>query len=68
MEGKEEEKAEEEEIIIASLQKEKDLELCARIGQGLLSQNRELQQRSEFLEAELLASQVRMFDVVMVSI
>lgn len=35
------------------LQKERDLELAARIGQSLLKQNRSLTERNELLEEQL---------------
>lgn len=39
--------------IYASLQKERDLELAARIGQSLLKQNQELTARNEMLDEQL---------------
>jgi len=41
---------------INNLQRSKDLELAARIGQQLLEQNKELQHRNEFLEVQLTHS------------
>uniref|UniRef100_A0A0R3RWT8 HAP1 N-terminal domain-containing protein n=1 Tax=Elaeophora elaphi TaxID=1147741 RepID=A0A0R3RWT8_9BILA len=43
-------------IMEMMLQKEKDLELAAKIGQTLLEQNHELQTKNEFLEEALNAS------------
>lgn len=39
--------------IYVSLQKERDLELAARIGQSLLKQNQELTARNEILDEQL---------------
>lgn len=39
-----------------SLQKERDLELAARIGQSLLKQNQELTTRNEMLDEQLETS------------
>lgn len=39
-----------------SLQKERDLELAARIGQSLLKQNQELTTRNQLLDEQLEAS------------
>lgn len=38
---------------IFSLQKERDLELAARIGQSLLKQNKALTERNELLDEQL---------------
>lgn len=38
---------------LLSLQKERDLELAARIGQSLLKKNKTLSERNEFLEEQV---------------
>lgn len=40
-----------------SLQKERDLELAARIGQSLLNQNKELTERNKLLDEQLEIAQ-----------
>ncbi|KAM3923759.1 huntingtin-associated protein 1 isoform 2-T2 [Leptodactylus fuscus] len=44
-------------------EKERDLELAARIGQSLLKQNRELSARNEFLEEQLEAAKEEVFQL-----
>ncbi|XP_069807846.1 trafficking kinesin-binding protein 1-like isoform X2 [Dendropsophus ebraccatus] len=44
-------------------EKERDLELAARIGQSLLKQNRELTERNEFLEEQLEAAKEEVFQL-----
>ncbi|XP_066443925.1 trafficking kinesin-binding protein 1-like isoform X3 [Eleutherodactylus coqui] len=44
-------------------EKERDLELAARIGQSLLKQNRELTTRNEFLEEQLEAAKEEVFQL-----
>ncbi|XP_063315319.1 trafficking kinesin-binding protein 1-like isoform X1 [Pelobates fuscus] len=44
-------------------EKERDLELAARIGQSLLKQNRELTKKNEFLEEELEAAKEEIFQL-----
>ncbi|VDL76462.1 unnamed protein product [Nippostrongylus brasiliensis] len=48
---------------IVSFQKDRDLEIAAKIGQSLLEQNRDLQQRTEFLEESLAKSSEEMIQM-----